>query len=212
VKFFVEEPRSETLLSRKILKSKSNSAFSLVEMLISVAIAGLIALGARQMMLRAQEGSLRDGLRKNHAEISQELTRRLNHYYKRHTAKTLPAPNRLLMTLPSGPVVIETVCVKNEMPYQFPDALLNRCVKCRSNQRQVVRILANNTTQIMPSATQKTDMPAAASVCFKAGSDPDEIEMIVELLVVDPINKTEKKVSKFESFLIKDSTQFSSFE
>lgn len=210
--FFVEERKGELEPLRKILKSQSNSGFSLVEMLVGVAIAGLIAMGARQMMLRAQEGSLREGLRKNHAEISQELTRRLNHYYKRHTAKTLPAPNKLLMTLPSGPVVIETVCVKNDLSYQSPETLLNRCVKCGANQRQVVRILANNATQTMPSALQKPDMPSAASVCFKAGSDPDEIEMIVELLVVDPINKTEKKVSKFESFLIKDSTQFSSFE
>jgi len=181
-------------------------------MMVSAAIVGLLLMGARQMMLRAQQSNLLEGLRKNSVETSQELTRRLNHYYKRHTAKTLVAPNRLILTLPSGQVVIETVCLPNDIPYQAPDALLNRCVQCPSGQRQVVRIVANNRTQIMPSATQKHDMPSAASVCFKNGSDPDEMELIMEILVVEPIKKTEKKVSKTESFLIKDSSHFSSFE
>ncbi len=210
--FFAEEAEDGQYALRKQLKIRSHSGFSLVETLVSVAILGLIVLGTRQMMLRAQQSNQTEALRKNSVEVSQELTRRLNHYYKRHTAKTLLAPNRLALTLPSGQVVIETACLANDIPFQAPDALLNRCVQCPSSQRQVVRITANNRTQILPGATQKPDMPSAASVCFKNGTDPDEIELIMEILVVDPIKKTDKKVSKSESFLIKDTSHFSSFE
>ncbi|HYX34801.1 MAG TPA: prepilin-type N-terminal cleavage/methylation domain-containing protein [Oligoflexus sp.] len=194
------------------MKVESNSGFSLVEMLIAVALLGLIGMGVRQMMLRAQQSSMRDNLRKNHADVSQELSGRLNHYFKRHTARTVSAPNQLSLTLPSGVVVIETICVKNDLAFQAPDALLNRCKKCDSSQRQVTRIQAKDKTQLIPSGTQKPDMPAAASVCFKNGSDPDEVEIITELLVVDPITRTDKKVSKFESLLIKDASSFTSFE
>jgi hypothetical protein len=116
------------------------------------------------------------------------------------------------MTLPSGQVVVETLCMKNDLDWQAPGALLNRCVKCRNTERPVIRIRDAGATHIFPSPQQKPDQPAAASICFKNGSDPSEVEMIVEMLVVDPINRTDKKVSKFESFLIKDSSTFTSFE
>lgn len=181
-------------------------------MLVAIVIFGMIAFGIRNMMLRAQENNVREGLRKSHAEMSQDLTRRLNHYFKRHTAQSVTAPHRLVMTLPSGQVVVETVCVKNELSWQAPGALLNRCVKCGSSERPVIRIQDIGTTHVFPGQEQKPDRPAAASVCFKNGSDPSEVEMIVEMLVVDPVKKSEKKVSKFESFLIKDSSKFTSFE
>ncbi len=194
------------------LKKQLNSGFSLIEMLVAIVIFGMIAIGIRNMMLRAQENNVRESLRKTHAEMSQEITRRLNHYFKRHTTQTVTGPHRLVMTLPSGQVVVETVCVKNELSYQAPGTLLNRCVKCGSTERPVIQIRDLGTTHVFPGREQKPDRPAAASVCFKNGTDPSEVEMIVEILVVDPIAKSEKKVSKFESFLIKDSSKFTSFE
>jgi hypothetical protein len=182
-------------------------------MLVAIVVMGLILLGARNMMLRAQESSMREGLRKTHAEMSQDLTRRLNHHFKRQTSKTVTAPHRLVMTLPSGQVSVETLCVDNQLDWQAHDNLLNRCMKCSRSQRPVIRMReATGVTHIIPGAEQKTDRPAAASICFKNGADPNEVEIVVEILVVDPVNRSEKKVSKFESFLIKDSSKFTSFE
>lgn len=181
-------------------------------MLVALAIFGIIALGARTMMLRAQESSLREGLRKNHAEQSQDLTRRLNHHFKRHTTYTIAAPHRLVMTLPSGQVVVETFCQKNELDWQASGNVLDRCVKCGDAQHPVIRIRDGGATQMFPGAQQKPDRPAAASICFASGSDPNEVAIVVEMLVVDPVTRSEKKVSKVESFLIKDSSAFTSFE
>ncbi|WP_176737101.1 PulJ/GspJ family protein [Oligoflexus tunisiensis] len=194
------------------MKIQSNYGFTLIEMLVGIVIMGFIALGARHMMLRAHEGTLREGLRKNHAELSQELTRRLNYYFKRHTSRMLAAPHRLVMTLPSGQVVVETACVKNEIDYQAHENLLNRCVTCKSTERPVIRIQAQGAPIVIPGLKQKPDLPAAASICFRNGADPDEVEVITEQLVVDPINRQDRKVSKSESFLIKDSSKLTSFE
>jgi hypothetical protein len=116
------------------------------------------------------------------------------------------------MALPSGQVVVETICMKNELDWQAPGTMLNRCVKCTQSERPVIRIRDLKTTKFFPGDSQKPDRPAAASICFKNGSDPSEVEIIVEMMVVDPVNRTEKKVSKFDSFLIRDSSQFTSFE
>ncbi|HET9239488.1 MAG TPA: prepilin-type N-terminal cleavage/methylation domain-containing protein [Oligoflexus sp.] len=194
------------------MKNQINSGFSLIEMLVALAIFGLIALGTRTMLLRAQEGSVREGLRKNHAEMSQDLARRLNHHFKRQTAHTITAANRLVMMLPSGRVVVETLCVKNEIDWQASEALLNRCIKCGETQHPVIRIQDPAGARMFPAGQQKPDRPAAASICFGNGSDPNEVATTVEMLVVDPVNRKEKKVSKVESFLIKDSSSFTSFE
>lgn len=194
------------------MKNQANSGFSLIEMLVALAIFGLIALGARTMLLRAQEGSTREALRKNHAEMSQEITRRLNHHFKRQTAHTITAPNRIVMALPSSQVVVETLCVNNELDWQASGTLLNRCTKCGEKQRPVIRIQDAAGVRIFPSSPQKPDRPAAASVCFANGADPSEVALTIEMLVVDPVNRKEKKVSKVESFLIKDSSSFTSFE
>lgn len=194
------------------MKNQRNSGFSLIEMMVALAVFGLIALGTRTMLLRAQEGSMREGLRKNHAEMSQDLTRRLNYHFKRQTAYTITAPNRMVMTLPSGKVVVETLCVKNEIDWQASGTLLNRCTKCGETQHPVIRIQDANAIRLFPGGEQKPDRPAAASICFGNGSDPSEVATTVEMLVVDPVNRKEKKVSKVESFLIKDSSSFTSFE
>jgi prepilin-type N-terminal cleavage/methylation domain-containing protein len=194
------------------LKNELNSGFNLVEMLVAMAILGLITLGARQMLVRSQESSLREGLRQTQADMSQDLTRLLNHHYKRHTAKNVTAPHRLVMALPSGQVIVETICMKNDLDWQAPGTLLNRCVKCPGSERPVIRVRDLKTTKLFPGDSQKPDRPAAASICFQNGSDPSEVGIIVEMLVVDPVNRTEKKVSKFDSFLIKDSSTFTSFE
>jgi prepilin-type N-terminal cleavage/methylation domain-containing protein len=194
------------------LKNQTNSGFSLIEMMVALAIFGLIALGARTMMLRAQEGSMREALRKNHAEMSQDLARRLNHHFKRQTAHTIPAANRLVMTLPSGQVVVETLCMKNEIDWQASGTLLNRCIKCGETQHPVIRIQDATAVRFFPGNQQKPDRPGAASIFFANGSDPNEVALTVEMLVVDPVNRKERKVSKVESFLIKDSSSFTSFE
>ncbi len=194
------------------LKHQSNSAYSLLETLVAIGIFGMIAWGVQNISLRSQENTVRETLRKTQADLTQDLTRRLNHHFKRHTAKVIPGPNRLVLTLPSGKVEIETVCLKNELDWQAPGNLLNRCTKCRQSERPVIRIQERANTHIFPGREQKPDRPAAASICFKNGSDPNEVEMVVEILAVDPVKRIEKKVSKFESFLIKDLTTVTSFE
>jgi prepilin-type N-terminal cleavage/methylation domain-containing protein len=208
----VEKKNGKPEPDEESLKHQTNSGFSLIEMMVALAVFGLIALGTRSMLLRAQEGSMREGLRKNHAEQSQDLTRRLNHHFKRQTSHAIPAANRLVMTLPSGQVVVETLCVKNEIDWQASGTLLNRCTKCGEDQHPVIRIQDAAAVRFFPGNQQKPDRPAAASICFTSGSDPNEVAMTVEMLVVDPVNRQDKKVSKVESFLIKDSSSFTSFE
>lgn len=191
---------------------EENSGFGLIETLMVLGLLGIILLGVRQLLDGAQKTAARDTLRAAHVELSRDLTLIINHLYRRHSTHNLTGSHRLTMNMPSGQVVIETVCLKNELSWQAPEDLLKRCMTCKKSERQVIRIKDLVKTRFFPAENQRPDLPAAASICFKNGADPGEVEMIVETLVVDPVNRSEKKVSKFQGFLVKGNNKITSFE
>ncbi len=175
-------------------------------------ILGLLGLGMSNILLRAKESSSREELRKNQEDIQRELIRRLRHHFERHSSKIMPAPHRLTMSTPRGEVIVETICVDNNLDWQTADNLMKSCVKCKPSQHPVIRIKEPNQTLYFPGQLQKAELPAAVSICFKKTSDPNEVGIEVATLMIDPITHQAKRVNSFETYLVKDASNFTFYE
>ncbi|WP_234996145.1 type II secretion system protein [Pseudobacteriovorax antillogorgiicola] len=180
------------------------AGFSIIELMIAVGVVAMITIGIARMISNQSQAELRSDLKRNYRDMSQRITKRVNHYFRRQIAIDIVSSSQLRLQLPDGDVTIETICSPTSLDYHDSSSILDRCLECEVGNRHIVRIGYQDAVHYFPSKESRVDHPAATMMCFEPGADASEVAVTMETILVDPVKKSGHKRVSSETILVGD--------